>query len=262
MSDRRSVYIAIPAYDSRVDVSTLLSLMTTASEFANRRWTMGVEFVTGNPVVHVARNILTAKFLTTPCTDLFFIDSDVGCSGQAIMRLLDHDADVVTGLYRARTAVEQYMVRPYEGSLDRDPKTGLMRIEGAGMGFTRIRRHVIERMVEHFEATKPDSWHVDTGNPELKLWPWFEFGQIGHQILGEDVYFYKQWAELGGKVWADPDVELHHTGMVRVSGVFSQFYDRFKEAAEKAAQAPGILGQENDPMRRAAQFIENEEKAA
>ena len=31
-------------------------------------------------------------------------------------------------------------------------------------------------------------------------------------LLNEDVAFCRRWRDLGGQIWCDPDIDLHHHG--------------------------------------------------
>ena len=53
----------------------------------------------GHCHVDDARNALIRDFLQSKCTDLFFIDADMGFHGNNVYRLLKAPGDVVAGVY-------------------------------------------------------------------------------------------------------------------------------------------------------------------
>jgi hypothetical protein len=219
----RHLFIAVPLRDRNLDVFTVGSILNAQKDFAARGWSITIDFSMGTHAIHHARNMLCRKFMSMPeCTDILFLDADVGAPMGSIMRLMDHPVDFVTALYRLKFEPACYPVTAPDGgsNFDVDEATGLLKVGGAGVGFTRCSRRVLQTMLDDLKLNNPESWYFDR-NPDDRLWPFFSFGQDGHASIGEDVFFYKRWQMLGGTCYADAHIQTFHVGPQVFTGVFA-----------------------------------------
>jgi hypothetical protein len=207
----RRIFIAVPTYSGQIDYSCHLSICRFMGEAGARGWMIESMFRTMDSVISRARNVLFSAFLQTDCTDMFFLDADIGCRPGSITRLMDHPVDVVGGPYRGRSDTQMdYCLRTLDsGIMQFDPDTRLMEVDAVATGFLRISRNAAEKMAEAHK----DDWYEDSTAPAgLKVLNVFDFKFIDHRYWSEDYTFCRRWRELGGKVWVDPMVELDHTG--------------------------------------------------
>jgi len=161
----------------------------------------------GDSLISHARNVCVAKFLESDCTDLFFLDSDVACGPGAFSRIMKHPVDLVAGVYRVKSETVRYPVEWLgPGDLWADPATGLLEVRDVPFGFVRLTRAAVEKMVEAHK----DEWFTAAGAESLKCWLLFNTEVKDNRFWGEDFYFCRQWRELGGKVWVDPEIPLQH----------------------------------------------------
>lgn len=100
----------------------------------------------GDCHVDDARNKIFREFLCTNCTDLFFIDSDMGWSARDVLHLLKADGDIVAGIYRHKNDEETYPFHPGENCARTAGPDGLYDMPKLPTGFMRIRRPVIEAL--------------------------------------------------------------------------------------------------------------------
>lgn len=227
------VLICIPAYDEMVHAGTMMSVYQTMADFLKRDWGIGVEIFGGGGAIHMARNYLVSRFLHSSCTDLFFLDADVACDPGSIVRMVEHDVDVVLGMYRARCFQESYLFLSYPHGVDM-ANNGLCEIRGGPCGFMRIRRHVLERMAAELH---PNQWIPDMQNPGSKIPHIFEFGQRFEHYVGEDIGFCLKWREMGGRIWMDPDITLHHIGKQVFTSNFGRSWDAAQSVSRKELEA-------------------------
>ncbi len=87
--------------------------------------------IIGGPVLHRSRNNLSGIFLKSPWGEdaekLVMLDSDIVFSVSDVMKLLEHDEDIVSGVYANASGK-------------------MMQI---GAGFMSIKRHVLEALMPH-----------------------------------------------------------------------------------------------------------------
>lgn len=230
----RSVMFAIPAASSVVEVDLVMSLFQELGPFVGRGWEIALQFAVGNNGIHLARNFLVRRFLDSPCTDLFFIDSDIAWEPGAVVKMIDHPVDLVLGLYRLKHPQEGYTYYADSPECVPDPQHGLVKIRGGPAGFMRIRRTVLEKMVETLAPMGEGGWMAEPMRPDYALPMLFNFAPrkdpttgLVHQA-GEDMDFCLKWGEMGGEVWMDPDLTLHHIGKAKYSSNFWTTYNTKK----------------------------------
>jgi hypothetical protein len=124
-------------------------------------------------------------------THQVWIDSDQIWSPEQILRLVEHDLDVVSGCIR--TADGDYALhRNHERLTEIEP--GLFEVDSCGFGFVVIKRQVFEQIP----------------------YPWFRLlpAETGLGDDSEDVSFCRKVRAAGMKVVADGDVKVGHEKLV------------------------------------------------
>ena len=229
----KNVWIAVPAYTGQVHLGTMRSLMTDMLLLAERGDRVTIFDESGNAMIAHARDMIVASFLAGEGTDLVFVDSDVFWEAGAILQLVDADVDFVAGIYPQRKDPEGYSVRwiAERGELWADPETGLLEVEGVPAGFLRVTRAALEKMV----AAYPDKRFTDPNAPNGEAWALFDNIHVGAEYWGEDFSFCRRWRAIGGKVWLDPELELHHVGYKTFSGRIGDWLRR-RPAGQAAAE--------------------------
>jgi len=184
----------------------------------------------GSADLEDARNILASQFYAVKdYTHCLFLDDDVSWGPGSVERLVSHPVDFVLGAYPRRAEGEGYSIKTIPGLVECvDPSTGkphaqgIAKIAGGPAGMMRVSRRVIERMVE----ASPDRWYHQPKVTGGKAYELFEFDVIDHERISEDMNFCRRWRELGGDVWVDPHLIMHHHGKKTYSG---RFVDHLRE---------------------------------
>ena len=166
-------------------------------------------------------------------THLFWIDSDIGFTPQAVCRLLLADRDVVAGVYPMKsmhwpkeglpegTTREQFEVRYGEYPFNEMGKMsqyadadGFAEVAEAPTGFMCIKRQVFYKMMQRY----PELNYVPDGpkpHPQAHLhWLFFDcmVDPDSRRYLSEDFAFCRRWRDMGGKVYVDLNSKLQHAG--------------------------------------------------
>jgi hypothetical protein len=202
----RTLFIAIPAYGGTIGAECVASLVPALEALKVAGFGVEVCIETGNCHVDDARISLVRRFLETDCTDLIFIDDDVGFCPDDIVGLVKPDRDVVAGVYPKKQDDEEFPVLCLPGERWAD-KDGLVEVEGAPTGFMRISRRCLEALCE---AHKDRQFTGQTGGV---YYPIFERCVIGGRRRSGDYAFCAKWRELGGKIFVNPEMRFTHTGM-------------------------------------------------
>lgn len=162
-----------------------LVTMTTAGKISGAG-------ITDRMYTHSAENTLVKDFLNIPdATHLFFTEMDMLLPEDAILKLLEMDVDIASGIYFLRngggqpclykklitTKGNQYMHTP----VSMFPQDEPFRIDCPGFGCVLFKRSVFETLA----------------------FPWFDLKEVGY---GSDMFFYTNARNAGIEVWATPKV--------------------------------------------------------
>lgn len=221
MNDPRG-HVLIALVSNRAKEDEVTDAIEAAQHGLMRMGYLSTRVTFGSADLEDARNVLTSQFYVSPhYTDLLCLDDDVSWAPGTIERLMMHPVDVVLGAYPRRAEGEGYSIRTFPGPIECvDPTTGnphphgLIKIAGGPAGLMRLSRQAVSRLVE---AQAEDWYHqpkVDGG----KAWCLWEFDVIDHERISEDMNLCRKWRSLGGNVWCDPHLVLHHHGKKRYSG--------------------------------------------
>ncbi len=205
------VHIAMPCYGGMLTESTFMSFIKWANTARQLGIDWTLETMVNESLISRARNTLTAKFmLQEGATHLFFVDADIGWEPWHLLVLLNHDKDVIGGLYPMKTMPIKWVVNGFEGA--EEGENGLQEVSKAGTGFLLMKRHVFEKMANH-PAVKP--YKNDIGlDPkyDAHLKTYFDTAVRQGRYYSEDWTFCENWRDIGGKVWVDKRVLLRHSG--------------------------------------------------
>jgi len=163
----------------------------------------------GDCHVDDARNKLVAEFLKTDCEKLMFIDSDIEWNAKELIRLVQHDVDVVAGIYPHKSDTLTFPVALLGETVEEI--NNLIEVAAVPTGFLCIKRHVLETLAEQAEKFEDKS----TGETIPLI---FERTVNNGKRMGGDFTFCYKWREIGGKIHIDHEIELTHVGETTYTG--------------------------------------------
>lgn len=209
------VTVAVPAYTGQIHLGTMRSLFTDLQRLSARGDSWSLNDEAGNALIADCRAKIVAEFYASTSDVLVFVDSDVCWEDGALLRLVDHDVDMVAGIYPQRKDPPTYSVRWQDKKLLwADPKTGLLEVDGVPAGFMKLSRKQVTEMIDKY----PSLEFVCTGAPNDIAWALFSDYWIGKAKLGEDYAFCQRWKDMGGKIWVDPEIKMGHVGYKTFNG--------------------------------------------
>lgn len=212
----RRVFLAVPSYGP-ISGHTAFSLFRAHPALLEAGYAVELGLLLGDCHVDDARNTLVADFLDSGCSDLVFIDSDIGFQNADLLRLLSHDRDVVGGAYPKKSDIEEFPVWLAGGEVWSDAD-GLIEVNGIATGFLRIRRAALERL-----AAEAVSYRTSAGR-SVKLI--FERLIVDGARYSGDIAFCHKWRQVGGRAYVDPDCYLEHRGEKSWIGTFGSHLRR------------------------------------
>ena len=200
-----SVVIGLPT-GSHVPWQTAMSLAATTKACAEKGIEIDVACVAGSSIITEARNQVVHQYLKSRASRLFWIDSDIAWQPEDFLRLLVFSAqmDVVCAAYPRKRPDTRFTIK-HTLPLERN-SLGCVKIEGTGLGFTVMRREVVEKVVEGCPQ------YIDEAQ-DMELADVFRLDLVrGNHRRGEDMAFFADIRSKGYDVWLDPSVQLGHVG--------------------------------------------------
>jgi hypothetical protein len=191
LASGQKIMLATTSYDNP-DSNYTYAIQQSRAKLGNTAYLL----LRGNAHVDDARNEVVRTFLASDCTELLFLDADVSWTPEQLQQLIDRDVALVGGVYpHRRDKPDEMPVR----LMSTEPLYGLLEVEGLPTGFMKIKRAVFEMMASHCET------YQDTTI-------FFERTLINGTRWGGDLNFCNKWRSIGGKVYADYELVLGHTG--------------------------------------------------
>jgi len=237
----RKVMIGLPTYDYKVSSKLAISLASFCVQATQHGINVQICNISGCSVVSRVRNLIASDFLSSDCTDLMFIDSDINFDAEDIFRLMAWNSDPKKGIV-AGIPVARKKGQVYFSTLDTDDdehifmdKMGLVRAKRVATAFMMIRREVFEKLRE----THPEWVYYDEKKVGDEMIAFFDFALKDGNYIGEDYLFCDRAREQGFEVWIDPTIKLGHMGTIEFEGSFGEEFlyplirpiDTNKEAA-------------------------------
>lgn len=210
------IHFCTPCYGGQISEVTFSSYINFTVFAMQNGINFQLDTLSNESNINRGRNSLAAKFLGSDCSHLMFVDSDIQFSNIDIVKLVNHDLDVVGGLYPQKTLPTKYVVNTVQ---DSETRGDLVEVDTIGTGFMMIKRSVFEKMISSGVAQKYRD-NIGLGHEFDEFTHNFFPTQIDEQgnYLTEDWAFCRNWRALGGKIWADTSIVLTHVGYHRFAG--------------------------------------------
>jgi hypothetical protein len=206
------IMIATPAFDGKVHVQYALSLAETELLLAMNGIKTEHRVVTTGSLLCAERNRLLKAFMSSDCTHILCIDSDLGWPPNAVINMIKKDEDFIGGCYPARKD-KIFMFRPCveeNGAIKVKREKELLKMEYIPAGFMLIKRHVIEKMM----ADHPETKFVPKDPNQPDGYALFNTEVFEGEFWGEDYVFCRRVKESGFDIWVDPMIQFDHAGVI------------------------------------------------
>ena len=178
---KSKIFIATPCYGGMVTEEFHRSIINLTNIMIYNKIDYLTMTLANDSLVTRARNTLASVFLAyKDCTHLMFIDADIGFHWESVLRLIEHDKDVVVGTYPKKgiqwdtvydavkneniTAenLAEYSTNYALNFIVNDDGTlvtenNLVKLKDAGTGFMLIKRSVFERFIDNYPDSKYSS---------------------------------------------------------------------------------------------------------
>lgn len=221
-----NLMIGTPMYGAQCSAHYTFSNLNLARVASSQNIDINYQFITTESLVTRARNDIARTFMQSNCSHLLFIDADIGFEPSDVVKLLNHDLDLVCGGYPAKTIdwntihhaanngvradfLQNYASPYIYNRVDGTPQVGdLIEVKEAGTGFMMIKRSVFEKLSNHLPFYTTNKFN---GYGEKTI-EYFSTSIEDGFLLSEDYFFCRKWRSIGGSVFVDSTIKLLHVG--------------------------------------------------
>jgi len=225
------VYISAPTHHSP-EIGFVGSIMHAISALGKAGVSYSFEMPGGESMITRARNNAVARFLKSPATHLFFIDSDQTFDADDVLRMIACGHDLVGALIPMKQLETAYVFNAETGTF-RPDEHGCVPAAAVGTGFMLVARRVIEEMIKKHPETRYLTDHTPNGQgAREERHALFDCGVVGDRYLTEDYYFCHRAKGMG----VQPMLNLHvhsigHIGVHLFKGDVVGWLQQFKDDA-------------------------------
>lgn len=213
----KKLFIPVICYNHTANTEYMMSLL----KLSHRLRDLDIQYVlfpiVFESLVSRARNAAVAHFLASDCSHLMFIDSDIEFDSESVIKLLNHNKEVIAGVYPKKYYVmermftaEEVVDYPIAGQVNLNNE-GLVESEYLPTGFLMIEKVVFEKMIKAYPELKYSNDINGYGDLDT-FYDFFRVSVRNNILESEDWGFCSLWRELGGKVLLDPTIQLGHIG--------------------------------------------------
>jgi|TARA_E500000318_G_scaffold107473_1_gene116820 hypothetical protein len=257
------LFVGTPCYGGMITSSYFKSCMQLVALCASKQIELQFATIGNESLITRARNTLVQLFMDGDYTHLLFIDADLAFNPESVLRMVDFNKDVVTGVYPRKTIdwtkVKNKVIDDPEISEDellatslqynlnvKDPNKiemtkGFIEVMDGATGFMLIKKRVFEQMAYYYPDKQftPDQ-HINAPHDkefdyhETSNWNYTFFDTMVEpetkRYLSEDYAFCRLWQNMGGKIYADITSGMTHYGNFAFQGnVGTQFLPQDKK---------------------------------
>ena len=223
--------IAMPCYQGQCHVRCMQSILNLTHIFKDNDIHHVFFPLDFESLIPRGRNLCASAFLKSDCSHLFFIDSDIQFNPSDVLKLLQHEKQIIVGLYPQKklhfdkiTQAIQSSITMKEFTQKCTQKNGnilqntdsldLVLMKDAPTGFMLIHRSVFDILIEKIPtlAYKNDVVGYDQFAHNGKIFNFFQVGVVNDRYLSEDYGFSTLCRACNIPIYADTSVELCHIG--------------------------------------------------
>lgn len=221
-----NLMIGTPMYGGQCSAHYTFSNLNLARVAKEYDINLNYQFLTSESLITRGRNSIVNTFMKSDCSHLLFIDADIGFNPADVIKLLNHNLDIVCAGYpakyidwgsiqnAARNGVQNNMLSMYASPYifnrleDGNHNGPLVEVKESGTGFMMIKKSVFETMQPHVPWYVTNQFNGD-GDTNYE---YFATSIEDNLLLSEDYHFCRKWRSMGGKVYVDKSISLNHVG--------------------------------------------------
>lgn len=229
------LFIAIPVYQGMCHIKFMECISALLLLLKQENIDFFYFSLTSESLISRARNMCASKFLKSDCTHMIFIDCDIVFNPKDVMNLLEHDKQIIGGIYPFKKlsfeAIKNNIYNSHnlntliENSatyhINKKSMDSIKTVDYIQTGFLLINKSVFETILAGIGSLieyKNDIPGYEEYSHDGKLYDFFQVGIYNKKYLSEDYGFCSIVKEYNIPIYADPTIKLTHIGQFFFNG--------------------------------------------
>lgn len=213
MIDQPNLKILSPCYMGQINSGYFHSFLDFFPYAIQNGIPFSVETLPNCSLISLGRSIMLYRALQDPnWTHLLWIDVDLRFRPEYIHSMILDDKDIVGGFYPKKGLPIDFASSPSPGGEDTE---FLFETIYVATGFMMVKRHVIEKMYEHYREEL--GFFYQGSHEYVHLFHPIIDEDMNRLFLTEDYAFCKRARDIGFKCYMSKRFELPHTGVMEYS---------------------------------------------
>ena len=219
MEKRINVFIGTPAYNSQVHTDYMHSLIS----YYENKLPFAVMTIGNESLICRGRNSVISYFHTTVnFSNLLFLDADIWLHASGLLRLLQHDKDVI-GVpvalkgFNKQTGQPVYNTGQVLEEVALEDGTNLIKTDRVGTAVFMLSKDAVSALVDYAKKNgdkyKSNPHTRGDTQPDITMYDIFKTGVFDGEYLSEDYYVCRILRKLGFDIFVDPHIKVKHNGM-------------------------------------------------
>lgn len=240
MTDKPSVFVALPAYGQQVCSTTTSALISLTRALDAHGINGGFGTLSYPDIVEIRNIFLTIWMDSVKSSHMLFIDADMGFAPELILDMIALDKPLVGALCPKKKLPIEFAGRAKKG--DVKIVNGFMEVNGVGGAIMLIKREVVTAMLQKWPELSDEvtiknhaARSILDGHKITRLIKAFNKLSIDGEEFSEDLSFCHRWNMCGGDVWANIVHEVSHVGLYEYRGAY---YNQIKDQMRPLEPAP------------------------
>jgi len=213
-----SVLIGTPTLDNKCSMDYTTSLLQSCIRLHELDIPFFFSKTLNSCFVDLSRNLIATQFMSSKCTHLWQIDSDMSWNPEAPLDMLLKQKEFIAGIGRKKTDETQFAGVNYtdengtiKGELGETEEDTLIKMKYIGGAFTILTRSVFEKLQTTYPNLKSDG----AGKGGYSYWQCEYNPSAWHT---EDYVFSSLCEGAGVDVWCYPNIDMGHQGHKNYEG--------------------------------------------
>lgn len=212
-----NLLIAFPSHQGKIMADMVGELLQLLDYAKANNIDVAYTYLEGCSLIDIVRNSLAKTFRDSGYQKVLMIDDDIVFKWQDVMQLLHWSLKypVVCATYPSRVELAEPKDRFYVRPLNDKPEfteEGLLKLHGAGAGFTLIDVSVFEQLEPKVESYSGGAIRKGIQSARTTHHNFFPIGIKDGEHHGEDHGFFNLCVDNGIIPVLDPNIDLGHVG--------------------------------------------------
>jgi hypothetical protein len=209
MIDKINILVGTPAYNNQLHIDFVNSIL----DFHKNKLPFTLMMVGNESLITRGRNTIISYFYAhQEFSHLLFLDADIGIQAIDVVKLLQHDKDVI-GAAVPLKGFDAEGKKVY--NVNKPVKVGsLFEVEKVGTAVFMLSRKAVDALIVESVPYEGNPLTRGENNKNI-MYDVFKTGIEDSKYLSEDFYVCKKLRELGFKVFVDDTIIVIHNGMFR-----------------------------------------------